>query len=248
VERSEEVQAELRVDRSVVEGGRMVVGGRVEVSFAMPGQGRDLPAALEAAIEAAGQEYKRKLFREVIERADRDVVLERREGRGGKGLQLRGQRQYTFKTVFGTVQVGRSQVAHKADGAKEIPSATVWETPRGVCITAGLREAVCDGMLEQSAEGTVERVEERSGEAELVAKSTVLKIVEEEGDQLREAQRKRAEAVLAADREAEVLTGGCGSEEALDESDGEVEEEPGSEAEEPTPLLGFPGRNGRPSR
>ena len=79
------------------------------------------------------------------------MVLEIRDGDQGQGVQRRGTRPYTFVTDFGTVTIERIRVSHQADGHAEIPSHTAWDTPQQVCITRGLRDAICDEMLAHSA-------------------------------------------------------------------------------------------------
>jgi len=52
----------------------------------------------------------------VIEKADQELVLQRRQGQGGAGIQRRGTRPFTFKTTFGEVTVQRSRISHNLDG------------------------------------------------------------------------------------------------------------------------------------
>jgi hypothetical protein len=168
----------------------------------MPDQDADLPERLEAAIESGGQVLKRRLFQQAIERADRELVLARRQGKQDRGVICRGTTPFTFKTVFGTVRVRRRRVEHRADGSTEVPSAGAWQTPRQVAVTAGLRDAVCDSLLVSSARRTVARIDQRAGEEGLLAKTTVLGIVHEQGRGLQQAARARATAVLERDPQA----------------------------------------------
>jgi hypothetical protein len=247
-----QVQTAMRVEQSEVAEARMKVRATVEVTLPLPEQSGRLPAELEAAVETAGQELKRELYKEVVERADRELVLRVRKGKEGAGIQQRGKAPYTFKTVFGTVQVQRTRIEHKCDGSQEVPAAGAWATPQGVCITAGLRDAACDAMLEQSAGSTVERIEQRADEEGLLAKSTVLKIVEAEGERLQAAQRQRAKEVFVADPQAEaVLCKGVSKTEA--ESAAVPESVVGAEtceesAEEASPLLDSQDPQCRPKR
>jgi hypothetical protein len=94
---------------------------------------------------------KRRLFRALIEKADQELVLQWRHGKGGGGIQRRGTRPFTFKTTFGEVTVQRSRIRHNDDDSMEIPSATAWNTPHQLAITQNLRDAVCDQMSDQSA-------------------------------------------------------------------------------------------------
>ena len=79
----------------------------------MPDQDEHLPDTLEAVVHAAGLEVQRQLFRALIEKADRELVLEGRGGKDGEGIQRRGTRPFTFKTRFGSVTVERCRISHK---------------------------------------------------------------------------------------------------------------------------------------
>jgi hypothetical protein len=168
----------------------------------MPAHDADLPKHLEAAIERGGQVLKRRLFQQAIEQADAELVLATRHGKQGRGIICRGTTPFTFKTVFGTIQVQRRRIEHKADGTTEVPSAHAWQTPRQVALTPGLRGAACDGMLRDSAQQTVVRIDTRADEVGVLAKTTVLEIVHDEGEQLQAAAHARAAAVYARDPEA----------------------------------------------
>jgi hypothetical protein len=172
------------------------------VELPLPDQDADLPKHLETAVESAGQVLKRRLFQQAIEQADRQLVLARRRGKQGRGITCRGTAPFTFKTVFGTVRVRRQRIAHRADGRTEIPSAHAWQTPRQVAVTAGLRDAVCDGMLVHSAQRTVARIDARAGEEGVLAKATVLEIVHDQGRELQRLAHARAEAVFEREPEA----------------------------------------------
>jgi hypothetical protein len=185
-----------------IRGGRLLVQAQVCLELPMPDHDADLPGRLEAGIERGGQVIKRRLFRQVVEHADAELILSHRGGKQGQGVVCRGTTGFTFKTVFGTVQVRRRRVEHKADGTTEVPSARAWETPRQVALTPGLRHAACDGMLRDSAQQTVARIEARADEPGLLAKATVLEIVREEGQRLQAAAHARAAAVYACDPEA----------------------------------------------
>src|SRR5829696_6407242 len=145
---------------------------------------------------------KRQLFRHAIEQADAELLVAQRHGKRGQGIVCRGTAPFTFKTVFGTVRVRRRRIAHKADGTTEVPSARAWQTPRQVAITPGLRDAACDGLLRDSAQQTVARIDTRAGESGVLAKTTVLEIVHDEGQHLQAAAHARAEAIYARDPEA----------------------------------------------
>ena len=72
----------------------------LEMALPMPAQDEHLPGRLEAAVHQAGLELQRRLFRALIEKADSELVLQRRTGKGHAGIQCRGARPYTFKTIF----------------------------------------------------------------------------------------------------------------------------------------------------
>ena len=79
-------------------------------------------------------------FQVLIEKADQELVLQHRQGKAGAGIQRRGTRPFTFKTIFGEVTVKRSRISHNQDGTIEIPSATVWNTSHQLAITENLRD------------------------------------------------------------------------------------------------------------
>ena len=172
------------------------------LELSLPDHDADLPKHLEAAIESGGQVLKRRLFQQAIEQADRQLVLARRQGKQGQGIVCRGTTPFTFKTVFGTVKVRRQRIEHKADGSTEVPSAHAWQTPPQVALTAGLCDAVCDGMLVHSARRTVARIDHRAGEEGLLSKTTVLEIVHDQGRALQRLVQARAEGVFEQDSEA----------------------------------------------
>src|SRR4051795_13430118 len=112
------------------------------MSLPMPHQDEHLPDQIEAFVHQAGLEVQRRLFQVLIEKADHELVLQRRHGHGGGGIQRRGTRPLTFKTTFGEVTVRRSRIRHNRDGTMEIPSVTAWNTPHQLAITQNLRDAV----------------------------------------------------------------------------------------------------------
>src|SRR3982751_34551 len=60
------------------------------LSLPMPPQDEHLPDHIEAYVHQAGLEAQRRLFQALIEKADRELVLERRHGKGGAGIRRRG--------------------------------------------------------------------------------------------------------------------------------------------------------------
>jgi Uncharacterised protein family (UPF0236) len=176
----------------------------LQMTLPMPDQDEHLPDRIEAHVHQAGLELQRRLFQVLIEKADRELVLHQRRGRGGAGIQRRGTRPFTFKTIFGEVTVHRSRILHKKDGPIEVPSAVAWNTSHQLMITGNLRDAVCDQMGDQSArEGRVD-ICEYAGDEDLLGPSTIIDIVHQEGDRLIAAQRERARALLADASQAQL--------------------------------------------
>jgi hypothetical protein len=168
----------------------------LKMTVPMPDQDEHLPDQIEAVVHHAGLEVQRRLFQVLIEKADQELVLQRRHGKGGRGIQRRGTRPFTFKTTFGAVTVQRSRIGHNSDGSMEIPSATAWDTPHQLAITQNLRDAVCDQMVDQSARESRRDVCEAAGDGELLGRSTIIEIVHQEGERLIAAQRQRARSIL----------------------------------------------------
>jgi uncharacterized protein UPF0236 len=176
----------------------------LRMSLPMPRQDEHLPDQIEAYVHQAGLEVQRRLFRVLIEKADQELVLLHRQGKGGAGIRRRGTRPFTFKTTFGEVTVQRSRISHNHDGTIEIPSATVWNTSHQLAITENLRDAVCDQMSDRSAGKSRADVCRYAGDGDLLGRSTVVDIVHREGEQLIVAQRERARAVLDEASEAQL--------------------------------------------
>ena len=83
----------------------------LQMTLPMPDQDEHLPDQIEAFVHQAGLEVQRRLFRALIEKADQELVLQRRHGKAGDGIQRRGTRPFTFKTIFGEVTVRRSRIS-----------------------------------------------------------------------------------------------------------------------------------------
>src|SRR5512142_3254466 len=181
----------------------------------LPDQDEHLPDTIEAFAHGAGLEVQRRLFRALIEKADQELVLQRRLGHDGGGIQRRGTRPYTFKTTFGEVTVRRCRIRHNHDGAMEIPSASVWNTPHQLAITQNLRDAVCDQMGEHSAGKSRNDVCLDAGDEDLLGRSPTLEIVHQEGELLVAAQRQRAQAVLDTASETQLGRLGLPTAEAM---------------------------------
>ena len=176
----------------------------LEMSLPMPQQDEHLPDQIEAFVHQAGLEIQRRLFQVLIEKADQELVLQHRHGKGGAGIQRRGTRPFTFKTTFGEVTVQRSRISHKHDGTIEIPSATAWNTSHQLAITQNLRDAVCDQMSDQSAGKSRADVCQYAGDEDLLGRSTIIDIVHQEGEQLIRASASEARAVLDGASEAQL--------------------------------------------
>jgi len=178
------------------DGQAFSLGLSLQMSLPILQQNEHLPDQIEAYVHQAGLEVQRRLFQVLIEKADQELVLQQRHGKGGAGIQRRGTRPYTFKTIFGEVTVQRSRISHNYDGTIEIPSATIWNTSHQLAITENLRDAVCDQMSDRSAGKSRADVRQSAGDESLLGRSTVIDIVHWEGEQLIVAQRERARAVL----------------------------------------------------
>jgi hypothetical protein len=162
------------------------------MTLPVPPQDEHLPDQIEASVHQAGLEIERRLFRVLIEKADQELVLQLRHGKGGAGIQRRGTRPFTFKTIFGEVTVQRSRISHNQDGTMEVPSAIAWNTSHQLHITQNLRDAVCDQMSDQSAGKTRADICQYAGDEDLLGRSTIIDIVHQEGEQLIVAQRQRS--------------------------------------------------------
>ena len=174
-----------------------------EISLPMPRQDEHLPDQIEAFVHQAGLEFQRRLFGVLIEKADHELVLQQRHGKGNAGIQLRGTRPFTFKTTFGAVTVERSRILHKQDGTMEVPAAAAWDTSHQLMITQNLRDAVCDQMSDQSVGKSRADICLDAGDEDLLGRSTIIDIVHQEGEQLIAAQRERAQAILSGASEAQ---------------------------------------------
>lgn len=202
---ADDFQATASVDQVNLHDHTLSAELRLHVSFPMPDQDPHLPHRIEAHVCAAGVEAQRCLFRALMEKADHQVVLDIRDGDQDQGIQCRGTRPYTFVTPFGTVSIERIRISHLADGHAEIPSHTAWDTPQQVCITRGLRDAICDEMLAHSAGRSQADLSDRAAEEDLIARSTVLNVVHQEGAELLAAQHQRATAALEKHPEARAV-------------------------------------------
>ena len=221
----------------------------LRMTVPMPDQDEHLPDTIEAFAHGAGLEVQRKLFRALIEKADQELVLQRRRGKGGCGIQRRGTRPFTFKTTFGEVTVERSRIRHHRDGTMEVPSSTAWGPPHQLAITQNRRDAVCDQMSDQSAGRSRADVCQDAGDEDLLGRSTILEIVHREGERLIAAQRERARAALDGATETELAqigpaVAGDGVESDVPDDDppcDDTEEAEWDEVQAEWAARGFPG-------
>jgi hypothetical protein len=176
----------------------------LEMSLPMPLQDEHLPDQIEAHVHQAGLELQRRLFRVLIEKADQELVLRQRHGKADAGIQRKGTRPFTFKTIFGEVTVQRSRILHKHEGTMEVPSAVAWHTSHQLMITHNLRDAVCDQMSDQSARKSRADVCRYAGDEDLLGPSTIIDIVHQEGEHLIAAQRQRARVLLVTASETQL--------------------------------------------
>ena len=176
----------------------------LQMTLPLPDQDEHLPDQIEAHVHQAGLELQRRLFQVLIEKADRELVLQQRHGKANAGIQRRGTRPFTFKTIFGEVTVRRSRILHKQDGTIEVPSAVAWKTSHQLMITRNLRDAVCDQMGDQSTRESRGDVCQYAGDEDLLGPSTIIDVVHQEGERLIAAQRQRARSILADASEAQL--------------------------------------------
>ena len=198
-------QPTVRLHEVKAQGRRIHLRAELELDLPLPAQDERLPAALERAVDDAGQRLKRLLFGQALQQADLQLLLRHLRGKRGERLRRRGTAPYTFKTVFGTVKVRRARLQDKRTGATRQPAAAAWQTPQQVCITAGLRHAAADAMLSQSAQSALDGVRATAGEPGLLSKAELLNIVHQEGRDLRQAAQRRAEQALAEHPQAREL-------------------------------------------
>jgi hypothetical protein len=217
----------------------------LQMTLPLPDQDDHLPDQIEAFVHRAGLEVQRRLFRALIEKADQERVLSRRHGMAGAGIQRRGTRPFTFKTIFGEVSVRRCRISHPQDGTIEIPSASAWDTPHRLAITANLRDAICDQMGDQSAGRSRADVCREAGDEDLLGRSTIVEIVHQEGERLIAAQRERARSILDDAPEAQRALLGPAGPDAVAEELSDVPPCDDAEESEPEPTewmaTGFPG-------
>src|SRR4051812_10681155 len=182
------LQATLTLGPVNRQGPTLTLDLGLQMTLPLPDQDEHLPDRSEAFVHRAGLEVQRRLFRALIEKADQELVLQRRQGKGNAGIRRRGTRPYTFKTIFSEVTAQRVRISLNRDGSIETPSARAWGTPHQLAITQNLRDAVCDQMSDQSSRKSGADVCDYAGDEDLLGPSTITDIVHQEGEQLIAAQ------------------------------------------------------------
>ena len=212
---SSELHTTISVSAVNCEGRVLSLTLQLQAALPLPDQDEHLPDEIEAYVHRMGIEAQRRLFKALIEKADCELVLQCRAGKGGAGIQRRGTRPFTFKTLFGEVTVQRGRISHKRDGTLETPAARVWGTSHQLAITGGLRNAVCDQMRERSAGSSRAELCRDACDEHLLGRSTVIEIMHREGGALAAAQAERAQTVLSLASEAELVLLGVPVEEIV---------------------------------
>jgi hypothetical protein len=218
----DDLQATITLGPVNREGQTLSLELGLKMILPLPDQDDQLPDQIEAFVHQTGLDVQRRLFRALIEKADQELVLQRRHGKAGDGIQRRGTRPFTFKTIFGEVTVRRSRIRHHHDGSMEIPSATAWDTSHQLAITRNLRDAVCDQMSDQSAARSRADVCQSAGDEDLLGRGTIIEIVHQEGERLMAAQRERARSVLENASEAHLASLGRPTTDAVEGEPGDV--------------------------
>ena len=167
------------------------------MSLPMPEQDEHLPDKIEAYVHQAGLEIQRQLFQVLIEKADHELVLQHRHGKGGAGIRAAGNPSLHVQDDLRRGHRPASRISHKHDGTMEVPSAVDWGTSHQLAITENLRDAVCDQMSDHSSGRSLADICQYAGDADLLGRSTIIEIVHQEGESLIAAQRQRARVVLA---------------------------------------------------
>jgi hypothetical protein len=217
-----DLQATITLGPVNREGQTLSLELGLKMTLPLPDQDDHLPDRIEAFVHQAGLMVQRRLFRALIEKADQELVLQRRHGKAGDGIQRRGTRPFTFKTTFGEVAVRRSRIRHNHDGTMEIPSAIAWGTSHQLAITRNLRDAVCDQMSDLSAGKSRADVCQPAGDEDLLGRSTIIEIVHREGERLMAAQRERARSAMDEASEAHLALLGRPAPDAVSEEPSDV--------------------------
>ncbi len=140
----------------------------LKMALPMPNQDEHLPDRIETIVHQAGLEAQRSTLQSLGGKGRPTTGSAASSRQSRPGIQRRGTRPFTFKTIFGEVTVGRSRIRHNYDDTMEVPSATAWNTSHQLHITRNLRDAVCDQMSDQSAGKTRADICQYAGDANLL--------------------------------------------------------------------------------
>jgi Uncharacterised protein family (UPF0236) len=204
VRETNELQTTIALGSVNRQGQALSLELTLQMTMPLPDQDQRLPDQIETFAHQAGLQVQRRLFRALIEKADQELVLPRRHAKAGQGIQRRGTRPFTFKTLFGEVTVPRIRISHNHDGSIEIPSARAGNTSHQLAITPNLRHAVCDRISDQSARESLADICHHAEDDDLLGESTIIEIVHQEGGRRVAAQRQRARSVLDDATEAQL--------------------------------------------
>src|SRR3954452_10930970 len=83
-------QPTIRLHEVNTQGRRIHLRAELELDLPMPAQDEHLPAALERAVDDAGQRLKRLLFQQALEHADLHLLLRQLRGKRGEKFRRRG--------------------------------------------------------------------------------------------------------------------------------------------------------------
>jgi hypothetical protein len=72
------------------DGQAFSLGLSLEMCLPILQQDEHLPDQIEACVHQAGLEVQRRLFQVLIEKADQELVLQHRHGKGGAGIPAAG--------------------------------------------------------------------------------------------------------------------------------------------------------------
>ena len=77
-------------------GQALALALAMEISLPMPRQDEHLPDQIEAYVHQAGLEVQRRLFQVLIEKADQELVLQQRHGKGNADVSDKIEHPSTF--------------------------------------------------------------------------------------------------------------------------------------------------------
>jgi len=87
----EAAKVEVVIEETSTAGGKLKTAVRVEVEIDMPEQNESLPHVLEETTVKVGQAFMREYYRQAIEKADLELVLNNRAGKDGEGYRESGR-------------------------------------------------------------------------------------------------------------------------------------------------------------